>query len=147
MEKALIIILVAYSVHALIKPIFFFALPYRTRRAALDKSYDGRASATRTSDTVLLLLCLLLAGLLWARGADPLSFLVGLLVGMTLIQLFFHRFSEEPPEERQAPAPTSPIKQMSYAIQDRPGRAWKELLLISVLLLWSLGKLLADRLS
>ena len=42
------------GVHALAKFVFF-ALPYRRRRAALDKSYGDKPSATTTSDTVMVL--------------------------------------------------------------------------------------------
>src|SRR3984893_18351897 len=41
------------GVHALAKFVFF-ALPYRRRRAALDKSYGDKPSATTTSDTVMV---------------------------------------------------------------------------------------------
>src|ERR1700733_8390810 len=44
------------GVHALAK-FAFFALPYRTRRAALDKSYGDKPSATTTSDTVMVSPC------------------------------------------------------------------------------------------
>lgn len=44
------------GVHALAKFVFF-ALPYRRRRAALDKSYGDKPSATTTSDTVMVSPC------------------------------------------------------------------------------------------
>jgi hypothetical protein len=115
------------SAYSLLK-FTFFALPYRRRRAALDKSYEGRVHATGTADSVLLLIALALAAALLATGGEPLSFLGGLFVGATLIQLFFHAFYAPVPASREAPEPRSPLKCMSYAIQDRPQRAWKEMM-------------------
>ncbi len=132
------VLLAVYAVHALAKFSFFFLLSYRSRRRALDHAYAGRASASKTADSFLLLVCVLLAGLLAVRGADHVSFLTGLLVGMTLIQIYFHRFSEPLSEEQAPKPPNSPIKIMSYAIQAMPGRPWRELVLIAGLLLWSL---------
>jgi hypothetical protein len=135
----LAILLALYSVHALAKFAFFFALSYDRRRKALDRSYNGRLSATKTSDIVLLVFSIILVGLLVMQGADHVSFLTGLLVGMTLIQIYFHQFTvpltsgEAPPE-----SPSSPIKTMSYAIQAKPSRPWKELAVIACLLVWSL---------
>jgi hypothetical protein len=120
---ATVLLLSAYS---LLK-LAFFALPYARRRAALDKSYAGKAHATRTSDGVLLLIVVALAATLLAGGGEPISFLGGLFIGATLIQLFFHAFHASVPPGREAPDPHSPLKQMSYAIQDRPRRAWKEM--------------------
>ena len=142
METLLKILLTLFSVLALLKPLFFFGLSYDRRRAALDRSYGGRASATRISDRVLLGLCLLLTGLLAARGTEPVSFLTGLLVGMTLIQLYFHRFSAPLADDEAPPPPVSPIKTMSYAIQAAPGRPWKEMIVIAGLLIWSLYRMI-----
>jgi hypothetical protein len=113
-------------------------LSYDRRRAALELAYKGKASATRISDVVLLVFVAGLVGLLIARGADHVSFLPGLLVGMTLIQLYFHQFSA-PLAPHEAPdPPASPIKIMSYAIQAKPSRPWKELIVIGRLLIRSL---------
>lgn len=120
---ASVLLLSAYSVLKLA----FFALPYARRRAALDKSYAGKAHATRRSDSVLLLIVVALAATLLASGGEAISFLGGLFIGATLIQLFFHAFHASVPPGREAPDPHSPLKQMSYAIQDRPRRAWKEM--------------------
>src|SRR6185312_13624996 len=111
---------------------------YRHRRAALDKSYRGRSSTTKTSDNALLLLCAMMVGALHHVGGDNVSFLTGLLVGMTLVQIFFHRFSEPLAPATAPPDPSSPIKTMSYAIQAQPGLAWKELASLSLLLAGSL---------
>ncbi len=141
--QALTVLLVLFSAHALLKFAFFFVLPYRTRRRALDRAYADRASATKISDIFLLGMCLVLSGLLFAKGADHVSFLTGLLVGATLIQLYFHRFSEPLPDEQSPAPPVSPIKIMSYAIQARPARPWRELALFAALVLWALYQLYA----
>jgi hypothetical protein len=136
--KVLAILLAVYSVHALAKFGFFFVLSYRSRRKALDRAYAGKASATKTADAFLLVLAIVLAVLLGIQGADHVSFLTGLLAGMTLIQIYFHQFSVPLSNEEAPEPPSSPIKIMSYAIQARPSRPWKELAVIAGLLVWSL---------
>jgi hypothetical protein len=128
------------GVHALAKFVFF-ALPYRRRRAALDKSYGDKPSATITSDTVMLLFTIALTGLLWWRGVEAVSFLGGVWIGATLIQLYFHEFHAPVDQDRAAPPVVSPIKSMSYAIQDSPWRPWRELLTLTVVICWSLALL------
>jgi hypothetical protein len=124
----------AFSIYAFAKFAVLFLLSYDRRRAMLDKAYRDKASATKASDIGLLALVFVLVVLLYIRGIEHVSFLTGLLVGMTLIQLYFHRFSVALTSEEAPPAPTSPIKIMSYAIQARPARPWKELLTIAILL-------------
>jgi hypothetical protein len=128
------------GVHALAKFVFF-ALPYRRRRAALDKSYGDKPSATTTSDTVMVLFTIALAGLLLWRGVEAVSFLGGVWIGATLIQLYFHEFHAPVAQDRAAPPVVSPIKSMSYAIQDSPWRPWRELLTLTVVICWSLALL------
>ena len=128
------------GVHALAKFVFF-TLPYRRRRAALDKSYGDKPSATITSDTVMLLFTIALTGLLWWRGVEAVSFLGGVWIGATLIQLYFHEFHAPVAQDRAAPPVVSPIKSMSYAIQDSPWRPWRELLTLTVVTCWSLALL------
>ncbi len=116
----------------------FFALPYRRRRALLDKQYVDKASATSTSDDVLMVFTVAIAALLLCRGVDPVSFLGGLWIGATLIQLYFHQFHRPVTPDRAAPPQTSPLKEMSYAIQDAPWRPWPQLLALTVLVVFSL---------
>jgi hypothetical protein len=66
---------------------------YRSRRKALDRAYAGKASATQMADLALLVFAIVVVVLLRFRGGDHVSFLTGLLVGMTLIQVYFHQFS------------------------------------------------------
>ncbi len=134
------VVAVVLGLHIITK-FAFFALPYRRRRALLDAQYGGKASATTTSDVVLMVFTVAIAALFLWRGADPVSFLGGLWVGATLIQLYFHRFHRPVAPERAAPPPTSPLKEMSYAIQDAPWRPWPQLLTLTVLVLFSLAQL------
>jgi len=133
-------VVVVLGLHIVTK-FAFFALPYRRRRALLDKQYGGKASATTTSDVVLMAFTMAIAALLLWRGVDPVSFLGGLWVGATLIQLYFHRFHRPVAPERAAPPPTSPLKEVSYAIQDAPWRPWPQLLTLTALVLVSLAQL------
>lgn len=147
-QVVLDVVLVVFSGYSLLKFVFFFAVPYRSRRRALDKAYAGRTSATKTADTVSVLVCVGLVLLLLATGqvSGP-SFATGLLVGMTLIQVYFHRFSTALEPGRAPEPPVSPIKMMSYAIQEHPARAARELTVVTLLLLWSLGMLATDLVS
>ncbi|MBV9320700.1 MAG: hypothetical protein JO106_12465 [Mycobacterium sp.] len=125
------------GVHIIAK-FAFFALPYGRRRAALDKSYGCKPSATSTSDIVLLGFTIVLSALLLWRGVEAVSFLGGLWIGATLIQLYFHRYHEPVAPDRAAPPETSPLKEMSYAIQDNPWRPWPQILVLATLAIWSL---------
>jgi hypothetical protein len=131
------LVVVLLGVHALLKFGAFF-LPYATRRAALDKSYGTATTATRSSDVWLLVLSITVAALVFARGVDGVGFLGGLWVGATLIQVYFHRFHEPLPAEHAPPPVVSPIKLMSYAIQDAPWRPWREILVFALLVVASL---------
>ena len=133
-------VVVLLGLHVIVK-FAFFALPYRRRRALLDKQYGGKASATNTSDRILMAFTVAVAVLLWRRGVDSVSFLGGLWIGATLIQLYFHQFHRPVPADRAAPPQKSPLKEMSYAIQDSPWRPWPQLLTLTVLAVASLARL------
>jgi hypothetical protein len=45
-------------------------------------------------DNVMFLVVVIFVSLLFRAGIAYLSFTTGLLVGMTIIQIYFHRFSE-----------------------------------------------------
>ena len=111
----------------------FFMLPYHRRRAALDKAYGDKLKATAKSDAASLILAAVLVLVLFVAGVKPVSFLIGLWVGATLIQLYFHQFYEPLTHEQQPPPPAGPIKVMSYAIEARPWRPWIEIVMLSVL--------------
>ena len=142
---ALKIVLLFFIVYSLLKFFVFFFVKYTTRRKWLDSSYKGKTSATTLSDIFLLVMVLLLLGFSFASGAtEYVSFATGLLVGMLLIQLYFHSFSEPLPPEKSPEPPVSPIKTMSYAIEAHPAKAWRELVIITVILVWALYLLLTQ---
>lgn len=130
-------------VHILIKFAFFFVLPYKQRRKMLDDAYKNNTSATKKSDYGLLFISLFPVLLFFISGLkEYLGFAVGLYAGMTLIQVYFHSFDKPLSAEKLPPEPISPIKMMSYAIQENPSRPWIELVIISLLVLWILYKLI-----
>lgn len=131
------VVVALLGVHIIVK-FAFFALPYRKRRAALDKSYGSKPAATTTSDIVILGFTVALAALLLWRGVEAVSFLGGLWIGATLIQLYFHQFHTPVSPDRAAPPETSPLKEISYAIQDSPWRPWPQMVVLAVLVVWSL---------
>jgi len=131
MDAIVTVIAVVLALHVVVK-FCFFALPYRFRRRQLDRSYRGRPRATQVSDPVSLALVVVLVVLLFVDGVAPPSFLIGLWVGATLVQTYFHRFHAPLDPEHAPPAPNSPIKTMSYAIQAAPRRAWQEMTLFTV---------------
>ena len=140
---ALKIVLTFFVVYSLIKFMFFFFVKYDTRRKLLESSYKEKTSATKIQDIFFLAMILILTGLLFASGAtEYISFTTGLLVGMVLIQLYFHSFSKPLTPEESPEAHVSPIKIMSYAIEASPGRAWKQLIIMTVLFIWALYMLL-----
>ena len=135
------VVVVVLGIHVITK-FAFFALPYRRRRALLDKQYGDKASATTTSDRVLMVFTVMVAALLLWRGVEAVSFLGGLWIGATVIQLYFHQFHRPVPPQRAAPPQTSPLKEMSYAIQDAPWRPWPQLLTLAALVSFSLAMML-----
>lgn len=125
MQSAVVVVAVVSGLHALVK-FAFFLLPYRRRRADLDRAYGDRLSATRAADRVSLLVVVAAAVTLFVAGVHVPSFLIGLWCGATLIQLYFHAF-HEPLDRATAPSgPAGPIRTMSYAIQASPWRPWPE---------------------
>lgn len=131
-----------FALYVLLKFLVFFCLRYDRLRAMLDKAYAKKTSATKRQDVFLFAACTSMVVLLYLRGVEHRSFLAGLLVGMTLIQLYFHEFSDTLSDREKPADPESPIKTMSYAIQANPGRAWKELLFIAALVLASGSRIL-----
>src|SRR5581483_7208261 len=136
------VVLALLFLHLLLKFAFFFLLKYETRRKLFDKSYGDKTSATKNADWFLLVIALIPVVLLFASGStEYISFAVGLYLGMTLIQVYFHAFSKPLPPEKAPQAPVSPIKMVSYAIQANPSRPWPELVLISLFAFWILYEL------
>ncbi|HSW96518.1 MAG TPA: hypothetical protein VLF89_01700 [Candidatus Saccharimonadales bacterium] len=131
--------LLVLSIHAVLKPLFFYILKYDVRRKQLDKSYGNKASATTMFDNVILVIMILLVILLFiAKKMEYISFIAGLYIGATLIQTYFHSFTKPLPDDKAPKPPVSPIKLMSYAIQANPEKPWKQLFFISLLFLWGI---------
>jgi hypothetical protein len=82
------VVLALYLIQALLKMAVHFFVPYETRRKRIDAIYTGRQIALY--DAIVLLLMFVFVGLLVAAGGPGyLSFITGLVVGMTLIQVYF----------------------------------------------------------
>lgn len=140
------ILMTLFCLQVVIKFYVFFFVKYDTRKKQLDKSYGNKLSATKKTDYVLLAICAILVTLLFlSENLEYLSFITGLYVGATLIQIYFHQYSNKLPlPDDKAPAePLSPIKLISYSIQAFPKRPWKELLFLTILFLWGLYMLLS----
>jgi hypothetical protein len=142
------ILMTLFCIHALLKFYVFFFVKYDVRRKQLDKSYGNKTSATKIFDnTILVVVAILVALLFLSHSMDYLSFITGAYIGATLIQVYFHRFSDPLPEDKAPKPPLSPIKMMSYAIQAFPKKPWRELLSLSVIFLWGLYELLSKGFS
>lgn len=136
--------MVLFSFQVLVKFSVFFFVRYAARRKRLDLSYGSKTSATKYFDNVILLiLALLIILLYWSKKMEYLSFITGVYIGATLIQVYFHRFSDPLPEDKSPQPPVSPIKMMSYAIQAFPKKPWKELFFLVVIFGWGLYMLLS----
>ncbi len=147
MSVTLSILLIAFCVQGLVKFAAGFLVPYSTRINRIASYYQRGGRIISIYDTVTLVVLVGLVILLFGTGVDDLSFITGLVVGMLLIQIFFHRFSEALPADK-APEPSAPPRKiMSYAIQARPGLAWREIVLMTVLFGWALYSLIARLVS
>lgn len=140
------ILMTVFCIQVIVKFYVFFFIKYETRKKQLDRAYANKTSATKISDYGLLAICALLVTLLFfSKNMEYLSFITGLYVGATLVQVYFHQFSNPLPlpDDKAPSPPLSPIKLISYAIQAFPRRPWKELVFLSVLFLWGLYMLLS----
>ena len=143
-SQILKILMILFIIQGLIKFYVLFFIKYERRRKQLEKSYGGNTSATKIFDNVILgILALLITLLFVSKKMEYLSFITGLYIGATLIQVYFHRFFEPLPEDKAPKPPISPIKMMSYAIQAFPKKPWKEVLFLTVIFLWGLYMLLS----
>ena len=136
MELALRILLGLYILQALVKFVNLFAIPYPVRIKRIAATHQGRF--LKTFDNVLLAFIAALFALQVLVGLQPLSFITGLMVGLTLTQLLFHRFDQPLSDAESPPAPASPVKTVSYAIQARPALAWREITVQAALFAWAL---------
>jgi hypothetical protein len=137
------ILMTVFCIQALLKTFVFFFVKYEVRKKQLDKSYRNKTSATKLFDNIILVVVAIMVALLFiSHSIDYLSFITGAYTGATLIQIYFHRFSEPLPEDKAPKPPLSPIKIMSYAIQAFPKKPWRELIFLSLIFLYGLYELL-----
>lgn len=138
MTLALQILLILFCLHGLFKFVVGFAMPYERRIKQIGSYYEKDSRVISTYDTAMLVVIAVIVVLLLLTDLSSLSFIGGLIVGMLLIQVFYHRFMQELPADKAPPAPVVPNKLTSYAIQASPGLAWREIAVMSVLFVWSL---------
>jgi hypothetical protein len=138
MKVALTIMLIAFSMQGLFKFCVGFLVPYRTRIRRIASYYERGGRIIGVYDTVTLLIVLAMIVLLAVTQMQYMSFFTGLIAGMLIIQIFFHRFRVPLPTEKSPETPIEPRKLMSYAIQANPGLGWREVALMAVLFVWAL---------
>ena len=122
MSVVLTIVLIAFCVQGLVKFAVGFLVPYPTRinRIATYYRRDGRIISIY--DSVTLVIIVALVALLFLTDMHELSFITGLIVGMLLIQIFFHRFDKPLPPERR---PNQELRQgKSCRMRSKPTPAW-----------------------
>lgn len=139
------IFLVVYILYALVKFFEFFLRKEETKMQGLRMVYvEGGGRTVKLFDNIILIVMAIIVGLLFVSGVEYISFTTGLLVGMTIIQVFFHRFSDPLPLEKSPEPPITALKMLSYSVQANPGKAWRELILMTLLFVWSLYKLVTQ---
>lgn len=138
MKLALQILLALYCVQSLVKFGVHFLLPYDRRIRQMERNYAKGHRIIGLYDDITLLVQLVMVVLLFVAGVQYLSFLTGLFVGMSLIQLYIHRFIRPLPADKTPQRPFPPVKLMSFAIQAQPGLAWREYLLMAAAGIWGL---------
>jgi hypothetical protein len=138
-QKILEVFLFIYIIYALIKFFEFFFRSDEAKQKGLEMVYErGQGKIIKVFDDVMLVIMIAVLLLLSLHGVEYLNFITGLLVGMTIIQIYFHRFSIPLSAEKSPKPPITALKLMSYSIQANPGRAWKELLFMTLLFAWAL---------
>jgi hypothetical protein len=147
MSIVLTIALIAFCVQGLVKFAVGFLVPYHTRIGRIATYYRRDGRIISIYDSVTLVIIVGLIGLLSLTGMQDLSFITGLIVGMLIIQLFFHRFDKPLAPEQSPESGAAPRKVMSYAIQAQPGLAWREILVMTALFGWALYALLGQLLK
>src|SRR5213593_2683773 len=118
------ILLTFYILYALLKFLSFFFRDATRKLQGLQMAYASEARVISIFDNVALALTGVMVVLQFLSGIDYLSFTTGLLVGMTLIQVFFHRFRDPLPAAKTPEPPLTALKLMSYSIQMMPHKAW-----------------------
>jgi hypothetical protein len=147
MSVALTILLIAFCAQGLVKFAVGFLVPYPTRIARIASYYERDGRIISIYDSFTLAIIVVLVVLLYLVDMQELSFIAGLVVGMLVIQIFFHRFAEPLSEDRSPETSAPPRKIMSYAIQAKPGLAWREIVLMTALFCWALYELVSQLVS
>ncbi len=147
MSVVLTVLLIAFCIQGLVKFAVGFLVPYRTRIARIASYYERDGRIISIYDSVTLAIIAVLVVLLFVVDMQELSFITGLVAGMLIIQIFFHRFSEPLSEDKAPETSAPPRKVMSYAIQANPGLAWREILLMTALFCWALYELVSRLVS
>ena len=126
----------------LVKFAVGFLVPYRTRinRIAIYYRRDGRIISIY--DSVILAVIVALVAVLFLTDMHAVSFIIGLIAGMLLIQISLTASTEPPTGTRAAGITTPPRKLMSYAIQADPGLAWREVSFMTALFVGALYQLI-----
>ena len=138
-KNILEIFLFVYIIYALVKFFEFFFRSDKAKQRGLEMIYErGHGRVVRIFDNVMLVVMVVVLMLLYLSGIEYLNFITGLLVGMTIIQIYFHRFSKPLPQEKLPAPPLTALNLMSYSIQANPGSAWRELLLMTLIFAWAL---------
>jgi hypothetical protein len=143
MSTALTIVLILFCIQGLAKFAVGFLVPYPIRIRRISSYYKRDGRVINIYDTVTLVIIAALVVLLFLTDIHDLSFITGLVVGMLVIQVFFHRFREPLSEDKAPESSAPPRKIMSYAIQASPGLAWREIVVMTALLAWALYALIA----
>ena len=139
------VFLIVYMLYGYAKFVELFVRSDDSKRRWLRRVYGNHARMVRVFDDVMLILMAVVVVLAISAKADALTFTAGLLVGMTLIQIYFHRFKDPLTREWTPGEPVTPLKMMAYAIQATPAKAWKELAFITVLFAGAMFALIARR--
>jgi hypothetical protein len=147
MSVAPTIVLILFCIQGLVKFAVGFLLPYDTRIKRISSYYEHNGRIISIYDTVTLAIIVALVVLLFLVDVQELSFITGLVVGMLIIQIFFHRFDQPLDPEKAPESGAPPRKIMSFAIQARPGLAWREIIVMTALFLWALYVLISHLLA
>ncbi len=110
MTIALTILLIAFCIQGLVKFAVGFLVPYDTRIKRISSYYERDGRIISIYDSVTLAIIMVLVVLLFLTDMQELSFITGLIVGMLVIQIFFHRFSRPLAPEQGTRITTSPTE-------------------------------------
>ena len=142
MSVVLTTVLIAFCIQGLVKFAVGFLVPYHTRIKRISSYYERDGRIISIYDSVTLVIIVALIMLLFLTEMQELSFITGLVVGMLIIQIFFHRFDKPLAPERSPESGAPPRKIVSYAIQADPKLAWREIVVMTALFAWALYMLI-----